>query len=92
MLTILLLLASAALATAGFGALLLIWLRWDRVEGFAKRSQAKPAVALCRAALGTAGLLRHGTAVEQAQAPLYEKIGRLEVELDWVRKKAARLG
>lgn len=30
--------------------------------------------------------------VEQAQAPLYEKIGRLEVELDWVKKKAARLG
>lgn len=30
--------------------------------------------------------------VEQAQAPLYERIGRLEVELDWVKKKAARLG
>lgn len=30
--------------------------------------------------------------VEQAQAPLYEKIGRLEMELDWVKKKAARLG
>jgi transposase len=30
--------------------------------------------------------------VEQAQAPLFEKIGRLEVELDWVKKKAARLG
>ena len=30
--------------------------------------------------------------VEQARAPLFEKIGRLEMELDWVKKKAARLG
>jgi transposase-like protein len=30
--------------------------------------------------------------VEQAQAPLFEKIGRLEMELDWLKKKAARLG
>jgi transposase len=30
--------------------------------------------------------------VEQAQSPLFEKIGRLEMELDWVKKKAARLG
>ena len=29
---------------------------------------------------------------EQAQAPLFEKIGRLEMELDWLKKKAARLG
>jgi transposase-like protein len=29
---------------------------------------------------------------EAAAAPLYEKIGRLEVELEWVKKKAQRLG
>ena len=29
---------------------------------------------------------------ELAAAPLYEKIGRLEVELEWVKKKAGRRG
>jgi transposase-like protein len=29
---------------------------------------------------------------EAVQAQLYEKIGRLEMELDWVKKKSARLG
>lgn len=29
---------------------------------------------------------------EVAAAPLYEKIGRLEVELEWVKKKAERFG
>lgn len=29
---------------------------------------------------------------EAATAPLYEKIGRLEVELDWLKKKRQRLG
>ena len=31
--------------------------------------------------------------VEEAeQGPLYEQIGRLKVELDWIKKKAAKLG
>ena len=29
---------------------------------------------------------------EALQAQLYEQIGRLKMELDWVKKKAARLG
>ena len=29
---------------------------------------------------------------EAVQAQLYEKIGRLEMELDWVKKKSALLG
>ena len=29
---------------------------------------------------------------EAVQAQLYEKIGRLEMELDWVKKKSAQLG
>jgi transposase len=29
---------------------------------------------------------------EAMQAQLYEQIGRLKMELDWVKKKAARLG
>jgi transposase len=29
---------------------------------------------------------------EQLQAQLYEQIGRLKMELDWVKKKAADLG
>jgi putative transposase len=29
---------------------------------------------------------------EARQAELYEQIGRLKVELDWVKKKAARFG
>jgi len=29
---------------------------------------------------------------ETLQAQLYEQIGRLQMELDWVKKKAARLG
>ena len=35
-----------------------------------------------------------GTAVdaEALQARLYEQIGRLQMELEWVKKKAARLG
>jgi transposase len=34
-----------------------------------------------------AGVVDH----EQVQAQLYEEIGRLKVELDWVKKKAAEL-
>jgi transposase-like protein len=30
--------------------------------------------------------------VEAVTAPLYEQIGRLKVELDWLKKKAERLG
>jgi putative transposase len=29
---------------------------------------------------------------ETATAPLYEQIGRLKVELDWLKKKSERLG
>jgi transposase-like protein len=31
-------------------------------------------------------------AAEATQARLYEQIGRLQVELDWVKKKSAQLG
>jgi transposase len=31
-------------------------------------------------------------AVEALQSQLYAKIGRLEMELDWVKKKSAQLG
>ena len=31
-------------------------------------------------------------AVEAITAPLYEQIGRLQMELDWLKKKAHRLG
>jgi len=30
--------------------------------------------------------------VEAITAPLYEQIGRLKVELDWLKKKTERLG
>jgi putative transposase len=30
--------------------------------------------------------------IEAVTAPLYEQIGRLKVELDWLKKKAERLG
>jgi putative transposase len=33
-----------------------------------------------------------GLPAEDRSAELYEQIGRLKVELDWVKKKAARLG
>jgi transposase len=33
-----------------------------------------------------------GLPVEDRSAELYEQIGRLKVELDWVKKKAASLG
>jgi putative transposase len=37
------------------------------------------------------GPRRSEKAQEQLLAELYEKIGRLEMELDWTKKKAARL-
>ena len=33
-----------------------------------------------------------GQAAEALQSQLYAKIGRLEMELDWVKKKSAQLG
>jgi putative transposase len=32
------------------------------------------------------------TSIEDKSAELYEQIGRLKVELDWVKKKAAAIG
>ena len=37
----------------------------------------------------TGGRARAGQESEARQAQLYEEIGRLKVELDWVKKKAA---
>jgi transposase-like protein len=47
---------------------------------------------LANAAAAFAGAAAAPVDVEQVQAPLFEKIGRLEMELDWLKKKAARLG
>lgn len=33
---------------------------------------------------------RHAQAVEEEQAELYEQIGRLKMELEWLKKKAAQ--
>ena len=45
---------------------------------------------------GAEGLFVNGTkaavAPEDHQAELYEQIGRLKMELEWVKKKAARFG
>jgi transposase-like protein len=46
---------------------------------------------------GAEGLFQHGSKAaaedhEAVQAQLYEQIGRLKMELDWVKKKAASLG
>jgi transposase len=38
------------------------------------------------------GPAKAATDHEAVQAQLYEKIGRLEMELDWVKKKSAQLG
>jgi transposase len=35
---------------------------------------------------------REEEAAEQGQAKLYEEIGRLKVELDWLKKKGGQLG
>jgi putative transposase len=44
------------------------------------------------ASLFEAGGTRAAPDVEAVTAPLYEQIGRLKVELDWLKKKAERLG
>ena len=46
---------------------------------------------------GAEGLFHNGSKAtaedhEAVQAQLYEQIGRLKMELDWVKKKAASLG
>ena len=46
---------------------------------------------------GAEGVFTNGTPAassdsEAAQAPLYEQIGRLQMELAWVKKKAAAFG
>ncbi len=51
-----------------------------------------------RHALGNLASLFEGSSdrrepdVEAITSPLYEQIGRLKVELDWLKKKAERLG
>ena len=35
---------------------------------------------------------RAAPSIEEVTTPLYEQIGRLKVELDWLKKKAERLG
>lgn len=44
------------------------------------------------ASLFEGGATRPEPDVEAVTAPLYEQIGRLKVELDWLKKKAERLG
>ena len=44
------------------------------------------------ASLFEGGSTRAEPDVESITAPLYEQIGRLKVELDWLKKKAERLG
>jgi putative transposase len=44
------------------------------------------------ASLFEGGGTRAAPDVEAVTAPLYEQIGRLKVELDWLKKKAERLG
>jgi len=44
------------------------------------------------ASLFEGGRTRTEPDVEAITAPLYEQIGRLKVELDWLKKKAGRLG
>lgn len=38
------------------------------------------------------GVKASGVNVEAQQAELYEQIGRLKMELEWLKKKAARFG
>jgi len=40
---------------------------------------------------GTTGK-RHGSEEERTTAELYEQIGRLKMELEWLKKKAERIG
>jgi transposase-like protein len=44
------------------------------------------------AAFAGAGQQAAAADTQALQAPLFEKIGRLEMELDWLKKKAASLG
>ena len=44
------------------------------------------------ASLFEGGSTRAAPDVEAVTAPLFEQIGRLKVELDWLKKKAERLG
>jgi putative transposase len=44
------------------------------------------------ASLFEGGSTRDEPDVEALTAPLYEQIGRLKVELDWLKKKTERLG